>query len=395
MRIGMILDKTFPPDPRIENEALTLINMGHEVFLYCFDYSGKQATSEIINQIKVHRVKIPKIMYSISALAYTIPLYHNYLQKSIGKFLKQHKIESIHIHDMQIARSIYNINKRLKLPVVLDLHENKPEIMKYYSHVTSMKGKLLIFPSIWKKFEYKYIKWAKRVIVVTEEAKQYYIDELGEKAEKFYVVPNAVRKEFYTTFTIDKAIQSKYKNDFMILYVGDTGIRRGLQTVIKATQNLKNIIPNLKVVFVGNSISDHILRQEIKQLNLEKYIELTGWQDFTLFPTYIDICKIGICPIHKNIHHETTFANKLFQYLSFGKPIVVSDCLSQKNLVEHYQCGLSFEDRNDEDFATQVLKLYNDQKLYKEMSAKARAAVENHLQWEKSSINLKSLYSLK
>ena len=35
MRIGMILDKTFPPDPRVENEAVTLINHGFEVFLFC------------------------------------------------------------------------------------------------------------------------------------------------------------------------------------------------------------------------------------------------------------------------------------------------------------------------------------------------------------------------
>ena len=38
MKIGMILDETFPPDPRVENEAVTLINAGHEVFLFCLTY---------------------------------------------------------------------------------------------------------------------------------------------------------------------------------------------------------------------------------------------------------------------------------------------------------------------------------------------------------------------
>jgi len=41
MRIGMILDKTFPPDPRVANEAVSLIEKGHEVFLFCFSlFSG-------------------------------------------------------------------------------------------------------------------------------------------------------------------------------------------------------------------------------------------------------------------------------------------------------------------------------------------------------------------
>ena len=44
MRIGMILDKSFPPDPRVENEARLLMDDGHELYLFCLDFDG--ATSE-------------------------------------------------------------------------------------------------------------------------------------------------------------------------------------------------------------------------------------------------------------------------------------------------------------------------------------------------------------
>lgn len=42
MRIGMILDKIFPPDPRVENEAISLIENGHEVYLFCLKYNKKE-----------------------------------------------------------------------------------------------------------------------------------------------------------------------------------------------------------------------------------------------------------------------------------------------------------------------------------------------------------------
>ena len=42
MKIGMILDDVFPPDPRVENEAITLINSGHEVFLFCLTYGNQK-----------------------------------------------------------------------------------------------------------------------------------------------------------------------------------------------------------------------------------------------------------------------------------------------------------------------------------------------------------------
>ena len=82
----MILDKTFPPDPRVENEAISLIENGHEVFLFCLKYANEKA-SEIINGIRVKRYASNKLEYKLSALAYTIPLY-SFLMKS-----KIHTIE--------------------------------------------------------------------------------------------------------------------------------------------------------------------------------------------------------------------------------------------------------------------------------------------------------------
>ena len=54
MRIGMILDKTFPPDPRVENEAISLIEKGNEVFLFCLKYD-QNMDDVLIKGIKVKR----------------------------------------------------------------------------------------------------------------------------------------------------------------------------------------------------------------------------------------------------------------------------------------------------------------------------------------------------
>ena len=53
MNIGMILDNAFPPDPRVENEAFTLINNGHAIYLFCLDYSHEQKEHEVINGINI------------------------------------------------------------------------------------------------------------------------------------------------------------------------------------------------------------------------------------------------------------------------------------------------------------------------------------------------------
>lgn len=381
MRIGMILDASFPPDPRIENEAATLIQAGHEIFLFCFDFRGDKPQREAINGIQVRRIQPGKLTYKLSALAYTVPVYHWALVKALRTFIEANQVEALHIHDMQVAQGVFEVNKRYKLPVTLDLHENRPEIMKYYKHVNAGLGKWLISPKAWKRHEYRFIRQADKVLVVTEEAKDYYVKEIPIAPEKFYVVPNTIREDFYTTYHCEQAILSKYQDHFTLLYVGDTGYRRGLATVIEALKYLIPKIKQIKVVIVGDSTYDEKWKQLVSEKGYEDHVDLMGWQRFELFQSYILAADVGVCPIHRNIHHDTTFANKLFQYMSFGKPIVVSDCPSQANMVRKFNTGLVHKAQDSQGFAEQVLRLYQDKALYQQLSENASKATKDELNW--------------
>jgi len=389
MRIGMILDKIFPPDPRVENEAVALINAGHEVFLFCLKYEN-ELDSENINGIIVKRYLSNKIEYKLSALAYTFSFYANLMVKKINHFLIENKIEAIHIHDMVIAEAVFKTNKKTNLPIVLDLHENRPEIMKLYPHLQKFPGKQLISSVKWKQKEEQFIKKAAKTIVVTQEAKDEILSRIY--ADNVHIVPNTVKKTFYEDAIFNKKILAKYKDKFVILYLGDTGLRRGLMTVIEALNILKLEIKNLKLVVVGSNSSDNILKELVKNNSLEQHVDFEGWQDVSLFPSYIKASHIGISPLHKNKHHDTTFANKIFQYMSFAKPVLVSDAIAQKNLVEKTKSGLVHQEKNIEDFTNKVLKLYHDEELRKQFGENGQKFIEEEFVWEKVSQSLIDIY---
>ena len=388
MRIGMILDKPFPPDPRVENEAMALINAGHSVYLFCLTY-GEELFSEEINGIQVKRYISSTLEYKLSALAYTVPFYTNIMAKKIENFLIVHQIEAIHIHDMVIAEAVLKVNKKLKLPTTLDLHENRPEIMKLYPHLQKFPGKYLISPLKWKQKETSFIKKVDTVVVVTQEAKA----EINKKNHSVVVVPNSVRKSFYEKANINENILKKYKDNFVILYLGDTGLRRGLQTAIKAVAILKNEIKNIKLVIVGSNATDSILKQQAKDLDIERFIDFEGWQDVSLFPSYIKASNIGISPLHKNKHHDTTYANKIFQYMSFSKPVLVSDAIAQKNLIKKTKSGLVYKEQDVGGFTNKVLKLYHNEELRNELGENGKKFIEEEFVWEKVSQNLVDLYA--
>ena len=392
MKIGMILDAPFPPDPRVENEAVSLVENGHEVFLFCLKYADEKA-SDTINGIQVKRYSSNTFEYKLSALAYTIPLYSVIMQKKIAKFIKETNIEALHIHDMRIAGAVYKVNVNFNLPVVLDLHDNIPEVMKLYPHLQKFPGKYLISPKKWKQKEEEFIKKANKVIAVSPEFIETLALRLPLEKDKLVLVPNTIRKTFFEDYIVNETIIKKYKSNFVILYLGDTHLRRGIQTAIAALLTLKDTIPEIKLVIVGKNTTDIILRKQVKDLQLEQFVDFEGWQNVSLFQSYILASEICISPLHRNLQHDVAYANKIFQYMSLAKPLLVSDAIAQKKLVEKVACGLVHKERDSKDFSNKVLALYKSKPLRMELGESGRKFIQNEFSWEQTSKNLINLYN--
>ena len=387
----MILDSNFPPDPRVENEAISLVEKEHEVFLFCLTY-GNEPLEENINGIQVKRYLSNKLQYKLSALAYTVPLYTFLMKKKIKHFLQRFEIQALHMHDIRIADAVFKANKTAKLATVLDLHDNLPEVMKLYPHLQKFPGKYIISPSKWKQKEQEFIKKATKIITVSPE----FITDLSERnpleKNKIHLVPNTIRTSFFTDYHLEKSILEKYKNKFVILYLGDTHLRRGLQTAIAAIPFLKDKIDNLKLVIVGKNTTDTILKKQVKDLNINDFVDFEGWQNVSLFQSYIIASKVCISPLHRNKQHDLAYANKIFQYMSFAKPLLVSDAIAQKRLIEKYNAGLVHEDKNVKDFMNKILQLYKDDNLRNKLGENGKNYVTKEFTWEETSKELIKLY---
>lgn len=389
--IGMILDESFPPDPRVENEASLLIKAGYTVKLFCL---GKETNTESYKGIQIYRYKASNfVMEKLSALAYTFPFYKLFIKKHIKSFIESNKIDILHIHDIRVAESVFELNRKYNLCTILDMHENRPEIMKLYKFVNSFPGNILINLNKWKKKEEKYVRLADRVIVVTDEARKELINRVNIDESKIVSLPNTPLQSFYKEYTINQDIIERYKDSFNLLYIGETGLRRGIENAIEAISLLKNDIPNIKLILVGKSKDDSYLKGRVKELNIIENIDYQGWQSPSSFASYISASQVGISPLIRNIHHDTTYANKIFQYMAFGLPIIVSDCPAQADVVKNNEVGLVHEAANSRDLANCIYKLYKNTNLYNTMQSNSKTLVEDYYNWEKTGVALTDLYS--
>lgn len=376
MKIGMILDSVYPDDARVTNQCDELIKKNHEIHLFCLSFSHVFVENEVINKINIHRYYCSKLTYKLSALSNDINLYNNILKNKIVDFIAKTKVDILHIHDIQIAQAAISASNIFNINYNIDLHENRPEIMKFYKHVNSFLGKIFISPARWKTAEERFVMSANKVIVVTKHAKKELLSRVNINEQKVIVYPNTVRKDFYENKPIDKNLEKKYLKDFVIIYVGNTSIRRGLLTVIKSLKNIHKLIPNIKLIILGKSSFDSEIKRKINEYDVGKLVDFIGWVKEDKIPNYLSISKLGLSPLHKNIHHDTTYANKIFQYISFGCPIVSSDVTAQSELVKKYNIGVVFKDRNVADFSNKIIELYKEKSMFNKLKNNCLFSIE-------------------
>lgn len=386
----MVLENSYPPDERVENEITILTKSGFNVTLVCAAKTRRgNVQIEKADNLTIYRIPISKFIYKSSAVALVLPFYFWFWTYHLTRILKVLKFDAIHINDLPLVKPGLKLSKKYNLPLVADYHENRPEIMKMYNHVQTFPGKYIISIKKWLKYQQIHTPEVDRLILVTDEAKEYYVKYYGIDPGKITVLPNYISLERFSTFNPDFDNESDLNKKFTAVYFGDTGLRRGTLTILESAEILKN--KNIHFLIIGDSREQQYLEKKAIALNLDN-VTFTGRIPVAEAIKLINMSKVGLCPFLRNTHHDTTFANKMFQYMALGKPVLVSNCTSQANFVSRESCGLIFEAGNSAELSDLIIKL-TDQSEYERLSRNARSCVYDKYNWETTGSRLTELYS--
>ena len=385
MHILMVLEGSFPPDVRVEKEIGSLLEAGYSITLLCTTRS-LQPRFEAHTDFIIKRRWIPSFIYRMRAYALTFPFYFWWWHHTLGRELAQEKYDAIHLHDLPLIKVVEQFANRYHLPLIADWHENLPEIMKLYRHTQRFPGNRIIKLDAWKRYEKRYASLAYRLILVTREAQKYYEGHYIAPEGNIRVVPNYVDFRQIDAVEPNPVLEKQFNGRFTVVYVGDTGLRRGIMTLLLAAQKLPDVI----FCIVGSSKEQSFIEDWVRKHRL-KNVLLPGWVDFTTAIQYIKAGTVGVCPLQRNIHHDTTYANKIFQYMACGKPQIVSDCPAQKQVVENAGAGMSFP-AEDVDAFIKCIEIMRASTDIDQMGEKARKAVEERYNWTSAAFTLTGIY---
>ncbi|MCK5087844.1 MAG: glycosyltransferase, partial [Melioribacteraceae bacterium] len=175
MRIGMVLDNEFTGDLRVENEVGSLQAAGHQVCVLCLSYGNKESYEDY-KGAKIIRISLSLFLKNKLRGLNNTPLnfYPIFWSKHIKKFILKNDIDVLHVHDLWMLNSAFFANKKFKLPVIADLHENFVEALNHYKYANSFPGNILISKERWKRSEIEWCNKADYLITVIEEAVERY-----------------------------------------------------------------------------------------------------------------------------------------------------------------------------------------------------------------------------
>lgn len=392
MTILMLLDAEFPPDVRVENEAQSLIDAGHEVHLLCYSFSGKYSTKIYqgihLHQFPIHRQLAKKML----GLLNQIPLYKLIWKKQINRIMQEYAFDAVHFNDLPLCSLMGFVKQNFNVKVVADMHENYPFLIAEQPYMNTLFAKLMLSKKIWFLNEKEWLSNADQIVCVAEEMKSRLL-KLLPNTKKIVVVPNTINfKTFQRAQKPIPELKIRFAGKFVVSFIGGIDAVRGIEYLIEAANLLKNQINDICILLVGDGQSLDLIKKSVKEYKLENLVSIEGWQPSSSMQAYIEISDICIIPHIRSAQTDNSSPNKLFQYMFFGKPVISSNCTSIEKIINEENCGLIFPDRDSQILANQIYRLYKERDNLKQLGENGRQAVFHKYNWEATSKELLTVY---
>ena len=379
MRIGVIADNELNNDKRVLREIDILKKTGNEVFALCFGYRNE--ASENIDGIDITRIRIKRSIKNILFfLLNTFPAYEWLWACRIKRLISGKDLAVLHVHDLYMSRAARSgINRSgRKIPMILDLHENYPFTVTTYNWTKGVFRSFFSKPLRWREKEHEYLGYADRIIVLSDDFRELLVQRYPEIGpDKYTTLPNVPDLDGIVRKDPVKPAVNFEKGVVVVFYFGIVAERRGIFDALDVFRELA--IEGHRSVFLIIGPVDKKDRARFYAVTgsepLSSRVAYVPWIDLSELPAYLDMSDICIAPFHKNPQHESGVANKIFDYMLGKKPLIASDCRPQKELIEKYDCGIVYSDRDGMKQA--IIRLSADPELRMRMGMNGYKAVLN------------------
>lgn len=283
--------------------------------------------------------------------------------RSLAKEIAACKPDIIHANDLDALLAAYIATRNWKCKIVFDTHEVYTD---NFGMASAVLKKLF-----WSFVESWIIKRVDLVVCVSNAAADYFAAKYN--IPKPLVVTNCAKRQ---RLHEHENVKSSY---FEVLNHGQFYEGRGYDIMVEAAAISRNT--QIKYVLRGFGRMEPELRSFVDEKGLTNVTFAPPVKTTELIPA-ARTSHVGLAiTVPINLNFKLSVSNKIFEYVSAGLPVIMSDIPEHRYLNDKYNFGIILKENTAECLRDAVMTMYENEELYREYSANAERLSEE-LNWE-------------
>jgi glycosyltransferase involved in cell wall biosynthesis len=351
LRVCLIKHASYPENVRTRKEAQALLREGHAVDVICLVDDKCKLRHEVVEGVGVYRVPVRHLrkgvvrylyeyLAALLLFAWTVTRLH---------LRKRYDIVQIaNMPDFHIFAAL--VPKLLGAKVVINLHECMPEIymIKYGMAPTHPVIRALQW------VEQLAIAFSDHAITCNEEMTRIFVGR-GAPAHKFSAVLNTPERDRFIEGVTGE--ERPADGTFRLITHGSIEERYGIDTAVRAMAILRQEIPGVQLQIFGKGTALQGLKDLAASLDLGDCVTFRGFVPDAELAAGLQAADVGLVTIVQSPATRWVHTFKMFEYLSIGKPAVISRSRSLEDYFDD-SCVAYFDNNDPAELARAVLELY-------------------------------------
>jgi glycosyltransferase involved in cell wall biosynthesis len=372
-RICVVRQGLFPEDPRVLREVRALTDVDHEVDVVCARPAG-QPWRERDGRVRIYRLPVP---HARGGYLRYVGEYASFLVLAtllVAALHARRRYAIVQVNsqpDTLVLAAL--IPRLLGARVLLDLHECMPEFFATTFDKSPRHPAIRVIAFL----EQLSIRLADYAITCTEPMRATFIAR-GTPPGKIAVVLNGADEAAY--HPRPTPARQAEPDRFVLISHGTVEERYGLDTAIRAVALLDDEIPGLRLDIYGEGSFLPALQQLANDLGVAERVYFSGrFVPLDDLVAAIAAADVGIVGIKRDAYRDLTLCNKMYEFITMLKPVVIARTRS----VEWYyddSCFSLFESDDAHGLACAVRQLWDDPVAAQRLVRRA-AAVNEPYRW--------------
>lgn len=273
-----------------------------------------------------------------------------------------------------------------RVPFVFEIRDQWPEIPIEMGYIKNAVAKKML---LW--LEKRIYKSSAAVVGLSPGMSQGVRDVLNGTAKEIITAPNSSDTSlFHPSVQASKfREQMNWETKFIVLHFGAMGKANGLDFLINAAVQLQDK-KDIYFALVGKGSERKRLQNKIENLKLTN-IQVLDTFSKQQMPEVVAAADVSTVIFADFPILQDNSANKFFDSLSAGKPILLNYSGWQRDKIEEYKCGYGCRQGNLEEYVQKLTWFYENRHQLAEMGQNARKLAEQEFDRDLISSRILSL----